>query len=454
MERKENKMGTEPIFPLLLSMAIPMMISMLVQAFYNIVDSIFVAKISEDALTSVSLAFSAQNLMIALGTGTGVGVNALLSKSLGEKNFDRANKTAVNSIFLAFICWLVMLVFAVFGVEVYMNALTKSPVIREYGNVYLVIVCGLSIGIYMQIAFERLLISTGLTFYSMITQATGAIVNIILDPIFIFGWCGLPKMGVMGAALATVIGQSVGATLAIILNIKYNKDINLSFKGFKPDGYIIRRIYSVGVPSIIMASIGSVMTYGFNILLDSFKGIGSTAQAVFGAYFKVQSFCFMPIFGLNNGMVPIVAYNYGAKRPERMKEAIKDAAIVAFSIMAVATIVFELIPGILLGMFDPSPEFLEIGIPALRIIATHFMLAAFGIVISSTCQAVGKGMYSMWASMCRQLVVLLPAAYVLSFFGLEAVWYAFPIAEVVSLSMCLWFLARINRKIINPMMNA
>lgn len=445
---QENKMGVRPVVPLLLSMAVPMMISMLVQAFYNIVDSIFVAKLSEDALTAVSLAFSAQNLMIALGTGTGVGVNALLSKSLGEKNFDRANKTAVNSLFLAVICWLVMLLFGLFGVNTYMDTLTGSDVIREYGKQYLTLVCGCSIGVYTQIALERILISTGRTVYSMITQAVGAIINIIMDPILIFGLIGFPKLGVAGAALATVFGQIVSASLGLFFNLKFNKDIKISFKGFRPDGDIIKRIYSVGVPSIIMASIGSVMTYGMNILLDRFS---STAQAVFGVYFKLQSFCFMPVFGLNNGMVPIIAYNYGAKKPERIQKTIRAGIVTAFTIMFIATLVFELMPDLLLRMFDASDEMLRIGVPALRIIAIHFMIAAFSIIIVSTCQAFGKGLYSMWVSICRQLVVLLPSAWLLSMISLNAVWFAFPIAELVSVAMCIVFYGRIKKKIILPM---
>lgn len=445
---KENKMGVKPIVPLLLSMAVPMMISMLVQAFYNIVDSIFVSKMSEDALTAVSLAFSAQNLMIALGTGTGVGVNALLSKSLGEKNFERANKTAVNSLFLAALCWLVMLLFAVFGVNIYMNALTSSEVIREYGKQYLTLVCGCSIGMYTQVASERILISTGRTIYTMVTQAVGAIINIIMDPILIFGLIGFPKLGVAGAALATVFGQLVSASLAVFFNLKFNNDIKISFKGFRPDGDIIKRIYSVGVPSIVMASIGSFMTYGMNILLDRFS---STAQAVFGVYFKLQSFCFMPVFGLNNGMVPIIAYNYGARKPGRIQKTIWTGLVTAVLIMGIAVLIFEFMPGILLRMFDASEEMLRIGVPALRIIAIHFLLAAFSVVIMSTCQAFGKGLYSMWVSICRQLVVLLPSAWLLSMINLDAVWFSFPIAELISVTMCSIFYKKIKKNIILPM---
>lgn len=446
-ESRENKMGTMPVNELLISMSLPMMISMLVQALYNVVDSIFVSRISENALTAVSLAFPIQSLMIALGAGTGVGVNALLSRSLGEKDYKRVNASAENGIFLAGINFLVFLIIGFFAVRPFYCSQTNDAEIITYGIQYLTIACCFSFGLYTQFIFERLLQSTGKTFYTMITQATGAVINIILDPIFIFGLCGAPRLGVAGAAIATVIGQIVAGILAMIINHKVNDEIHLSVKGFRPSVRVIGQIYTVGIPSIIMQSIGSIMVYGMNRILIAFS---STATAVFGVYFKLQSFVFMPVFGLNNGMVPIIAYNYGARQKERMIKTMKLSILYALVIMTVGLVIFQVFPDKLFMLFDASEHMLSMGIPALRIISFHFLLAAFGIVCTSVFQALGNGVYSMIVSICRQLVVLLPAAYILAQFGdVNYVWWAFPIAEAVSMMLTIVFMIMINKKTIS-----
>ena len=447
VEEKENKMGVMPVNKLLMNMSLPMMISMLVQALYNVVDSIFVSRIEENALTAVSMAFPIQSLMIALGVGTGVGVNALLSRSLGEKDYDRVNKAAGNGIFLAGINYLVFLLVGILVTTPFYLSQTKDAQILSYGQQYLTIICCCSFGMYGQFIFERLLQSTGRTFYTMITQSIGAIINIILDPIFIFGYFGIPKMGVAGAAIATVIGQIVAGTIALVINIKKNDEIQLKVKGFRPDGKTIARIYEVGIPSIIMQAIGSVMTYGMNRILIIFS---STAVAVFGVYFKLQSFIFMPVFGLNNGMVPIIAYNYGAGKKDRLIKTLKLSIIYAVGLMLLGVIIFQLFPAPLFALFDASETMLAIGIPALRIISLSFIFAGFCIVCGSLFQALGNGVYSMVVSIARQLLVLLPVAYLLSLSGkVEAVWWAFPIAEIVSLSLTVFFMFRINRKVIS-----
>lgn len=445
-EIKENKMGFMPVNRLLISMSLPMMISMLVQALYNVVDSIFVSRINENALTAVSLAFPLQSLMIALATGTGVGMNALLSKSLGEKNFKKADKVAINGVFLAVVSYAVFLLVGLFAVKPFYASQTTDQQILTYGYQYLTIVCCCSFGIYSQFVFERMLQSTGKTFYTMITQTTGAVINIILDPILIFGYFGMPKMGVAGAAVATVIGQVIAAVFAFMINQKKNTEIHLAFKGFKPDKTIIGQIYAVGVPSIIMQAIGSVMTYGMNRILMVFT---STAAAVFGVYFKLQSFIFMPVFGLNNGMVPIIAYNYGAAKKDRLIKTMKLSIIYAVSIMLIGLLVFQFFPAQLFMLFDASETMLAIGIPALRIISLSFLFAGFCIVCGSVFQALGNGVYSMMVSIARQLIVLLPVAYLLSQLGnVDYVWWSFPIAEIISLVMTLVFLMLINKKII------
>ena len=445
---QENKMGVMPVNQLLLNMSLPMMISMLVQALYNIVDSIFVAKLSENALTAVSLAFPVQTLLIAVGTGTGVGVNALLSKQLGEKDFKQVNKTAMNGIFLAAVSFLIFVIVGIVGVKPFYASQIKDadPEIYNMGVQYLTIVCVCSFGLYAQLIFEKLLQSTGKTLYTMISQATGAIINIILDPILIFGLVGMPKLGVAGAAIATVIGQIVGGSLGLIFNLKRNKEIHISLKGFHPDKNTILNIYKVGVPSIIMQAIGSVMTYSMNMILIAFS---STATAVFGVYFKLQSFFYMPVFGLNNGLIPIVAYNYGAGKRSRLIKAMKCSYVCAFVLLALGFVVFETIPRALLGLFEASDEMLAIGIPALRTIGIHFLMSWFCIISGSVFQALGNGVYSLVVSVARQLVVLLPVAFILARLGgLTAVWWSFPIAEMMSLCVSSFFLFRIYEKII------
>lgn len=449
VETRENKMGVMPVNKLLLNMSLPMMVSMLVQALYNIVDSIFVAKLSENALTAVSLAFPIQTLLIALGTGTGVGVNSLLSKQLGEKDLKQVSKTAMNGVFLAVMSFIVFVIVGIIGVRPFYASQVKGadPEILTLGVQYLTIVCVCSFGLYAQLIFEKLLQSTGKTLYSMITQAVGAVTNIILDPILIFGLLGMPKLGVAGAAIATVIGQIVGGTLGLIFNIKVNKEITLTVKGFKPDPGTIGNIYKVGVPSIIMQAIGSVMTYGMNQILITFS---STATAVFGVYFKLQSFFFMPVFGLNNGLIPIVAFNYGAGKRSRVIKAIKCSLVYAFVLLLAGFIVFETVPAVLLGMFEASDEMLAIGVPALRVIAFHFLIAWFCIIAGSVFQALGNGVYSLVVSVARQLVVLLPVAFILARLGgLHAVWWAFPIAELMSFCVSSLFMILINRKVIS-----
>lgn len=442
-----NRMGTDPIQPLLIKTSLPMIASMLVQALYNIIDSLFVARIEEDALTAVSLAFSMQNLMIAIAIGTGVGFSSLVSKSLGERNFEMANRAANNAFPLYGLTYLLFLVMAFTLTEPFFRVQHASDNITQYGIEYMKTVLIFSFGMLFQICLERILLSTGKTFFTMITQATGAVINCIMDPILIFGLLGAPALGVKGAAIATIFGQLVAAALALFFNLKYNKEITLSFKLMKLSAPVVRRIYAVGVPSIIMAAIGSVMNFGFNRIL---MGFTSTAAAVFGAYFKLQSFIFMPVFGLNNGMVPIVAYNYGARNKSRVLETVKYAMVYAIAIMLVGFLLFETIPGPLLRFYDASPEMLDIGIPALRIIAVTFLLAGACIMMSSFFQALGNGVYSMIVSIMRQMVVLLPAAYFLSLTGkLSAIWWSFPIAEVMSLAVCLFFM----RKIIKDKLN-
>lgn len=444
--RKENKMGVMPENKLLLSMSLPMMVSMLVQALYNIVDSIFVSRISEDALTAVSLAFPVQSFMIAVGVGTAVGVNALLSKTLGEKEYGKAQIVADNAVFLAAICYIVFCMVGIFAVEPFYLTQTTDAEILEYGKQYLTIVCVVSVGIFMQTMFERLLQSTGKTFYTMITQGTGAIINIILDPILIFGIGFIPAMGVAGAAWATVIGQIVAAILAIYFNKKHNEYITIKVGKIRPKAHIIKQIYAVGAPSIVVQAIGSVMVYGMNLILIAFT---STATAVFGVYFKLQSFVFMPVFGLNNGMVPIIAYNYGAGKRSRVIKIIKLSIMYAVGMMLVGFMLMQIIPDKLLLLFNASETMLEIGVPALRTISTSFLFAGFCIVCGSVFQALGNGLYSMFVSIARQLVVLLPVAYLLSKLGnVDYVWWSFPIAEVASLTFSAYFLIRIYTKII------
>ncbi|MDD7219698.1 MAG: MATE family efflux transporter [Clostridia bacterium] len=449
---QENKMGVMPISKLLISMSVPMMLSMLVQALYNIVDSIFVAKIGESALTAVSIAFPMQNLMIAVGSGTGVGINAVVSKALGEKRQDYANKAANNGIWLAGASFVgFSLLVLIFG-KMFISSQTvnaSNPQIAVYGLQYIRIIGIMSFGLFFQMTFERLLQSTGKTIYSMITQMIGAVINIILDPILIFGLFGFPRLEVAGAAIATITGQVIAACIGLLLNIKVNKELHISPVRYRPSWKIVKHIYSVGIPSIFMMSISSVMNFGMNKLL---MGFSSTATAVFGAYYKLQSFIFMPIFGMNNGMIPIVAYNFGARKPGRIVKTVQLSVTYATGIMVIGCILFHVIPGTLLGMFNASGTMLEIGIPALKIISYSFLLAGFGIVSSSFFQAMGHGMLSLIVSVLRQLVVLLPAAFVLAKAGgLKAVWWSFPLAEVCAAVFSILFVRYVYQKEIKPL---
>lgn len=445
-QTKENKMGTMPVNKLLVTMSLPMVISMIVQALYNIVDSIFVSRLSEDALTAVSMAFPMQNLMISVAVGTGVGINAMLSRALGEKKFEAANKTAENGIFIEVLGYVLFLLIGIFVTKPFFLAQAGAGDIANMGIEYTRICLLMSFGIFMQIGFERILQSTGRTIFTMITQSTGAIINIILDPILIFGLFGMPKMGVAGAAIATVTGQICAAILAITFNLTKNPDVHISFKGFKPQIIFVKNILSVGIPSIIMSSVGSAMTFGMNKILITFS---STAVAVFGVYFKLNSFVFMPVFGLNNGMVPIVSYNYGAQNKKRLIKTIKLAIMYAVCIMFIGIMLFQFIPDVLLKLFDASDHMLEIGIPALRVISLSFAFAGICIVISSSLQALGHGFLSMMISITRQLIILLPSAYILAKFGgIHAVWWSFNIAEIASLTLSLLFFKHMYNKII------
>ncbi len=443
--RETNKMGTMPVKGLIVSMSLPMMISMLVQALYNVVDSIFVSRISENALTAVTLAFPMQNLMIALAAGTGVGINAMLSRSLGEKRFDRADQAACVGILLNIIHYFIFLFIGIFLAGAFIRSQTDDPEILALGITYLRIVCVLSIGVFFQITLERLLQSTGRTLYSMISQITGAVINIILDPLLIFGVGPFPRLGVAGAAFATIFGQVAGSAIALTLNLKKNKDIRLSWSlVLHPSADAVKEIYAVGVPSALMMAIGSVMTYLMNQILIAFS---STATAVFGVYFKLQSFVFMPVFGLNNGMIPVLAFNYGARNASRIRESLRFSMTLALSIMLAGTAVFELIPGVLLDLFAASDEMKAIGIPALRIIALSFPVAAVCIVMGSVFQAFSVSLYSLIVSVGRQLVVLIPAAFLLARTGLLVhVWWAFPIAEIASLLLSVTLFRKTYRE--------
>jgi len=447
----ENKMGTMPVNKLMVSMSLPMIASMLVQALYNVVDSVFVAQISENALTAVSLAFPIQSLMIAVSSGTCVGINALLSRSLGEKRQKEANLSAVNGVFLAFVSYLVFALMGIFGSHLFFASQTENREIVEFGTQYLTICLIFSFGIFMEMTFERIMQSTGRTIYSMVTQGTGAIINIILDPIMIFGLFGFPRLGIRGAAIATVTGQIIAMILAVWFNHKKNRDVQLSFKGFKPDGRIIAKIYEVGVPSIVMQSIVSIMTFGMNKILIMFS---ETAVSVLGIYFKLQSFIFMPIFGLNNGVIPIVAYNYGAGHKKRIMDTIKLSTFIAVGIMLIGLIIFQVFPEGLLKLFNASDHMLEVGVPALRIISTSFLFAGYCIILGSVFQALGNGVYSLIVSVARQLLCILPLAYVFArVAGLHAVWYSFPLAELISVTLTTILFRRIYVKKLKNLKN-
>lgn len=440
-------MGTMPINRLILTMSLPMMTSMLIQSLYNIVDSIFVAQINENALTAVSLAFPVQNLMIAVQVGTGVGMNALLSRQLGERKEKDARVTAANGVFLGVAHYVVFLVLGLTLVNFFFQSQTGNEQIVEYGNQYLTIIMCLSVGQFIQVTYERLLQSTGQTLYTMYTQGLGAIINIILDPIMIFGWFGFPALGVAGAAYATVIGQIVAALLGIYFQQKKNKELDINYRDWKPSLPVLKEIYRVGIPSMVMTSITSVTTFALNMIL---AGFSSTAIAVYGVYFKLQTFVFMPVFGLCNGMIPILSYNFGARKRDRMVKIIKYTIYYAVGIMLSGLVLFQTFPNQLLELFNASEEMIEIGIPALRIISLSFIFAGFGIINGTIFQAFGRGMMSLSVSILRQLVVLMPVAYFLSLTGkLNIIWWAYPTAEIFSALLCAIFLRYIFKKYIN-----
>ena len=465
MSRKENprlvgnKMGTMPVGKLLVNMAMPMIIAMLVQALYNVVDSYFVSRISTDeavkesAIAAMSLSFAIQNILIGFATGIGVGVNALLSKSLGEGNQDRANRTAGNGVVLMVICTGIFILFGMFGARYYFNMMSNSPMTVEFGTQYISICCMLSLGIFIEILGERLLQASGRTFYTLITQGTGAVINIILDPVLIFGLGPFPKMGMAGAAVATVVGQWIAAGLAIYFNLKHNPDLQFSLRFLKPKKEIVGPVLTVGIPTVIMTSIGSVMNMGLNGILQGFTQYGEVPVNVFGIYFKLQSFFFMPLFGMNNATISIVAYNYGAQKPQRITKVLKIACIGALSFMVLGLVVFQIFGRQLLGIFDSSELFLSLGVRALRTISLCFPFAAISIALIASFQALGNGIYSTIISLIRQLIVLLPAAYLLSLTGnVNVVWWAFPIAEMMSFLATMFLFANIYRKKIRPML--
>ena len=446
---QENKMGVMSEGKLLLNMALPMIASMLVQALYNVVDSVFVSQISESAVTALSLAFPIQNMQIGFAVGIGVGVNSLLSKSLGEKNQEGANRAAGNGLILMLIITAVFMLFGFFGVRPYYEMQSDVRETVEGGIVYSQICCVFTVGVFLSILGERLLQSTGRTFYTMITQSTGAIINIILDPILIHGWFGAPAMGIAGAAVATVIGQWVSAMLVWFFNFKCNPEVQFGTRYLRLEGSTVRQILTVGVPSIVMNGIGSIMTFGMNQILQNFT---ETATGVFGVYFKLQSFFFMPLFGLNNATISIIAYNYGARKPGRITKTLKIACSAAFGLMLLGFAVFQLAPDALLGLFNPSDAFLSIGRAALHTISWSFPIAAFCIVLGACFQALGNGIYSTVTSLCRQLLVLLPVAYLLSLTGdVEKVWLSFIVAEFASAAATFYFFRRIYREKIQPL---
>ena len=448
-ELQENKMGIMPVGKLLFNMALPMIISMIVQALYNVVDSIYVSQVSESAVTALSLAFPVQNMQIGFGLGIAVGVNSLLSKSLGEKDQEAANFAAGNGIFLMIIAVALFMLFGIFGARPYFEMQSTVAETVEGGIAYTSICCVFTLGCFAQMLGERLLQSSGRTVYTMISQSTGAVINIILDPIFIHGWLGLPAMGVAGAAIATVIGQWVAAGMCLFFNLRFNPDVQLGLKYIRPRTQTLKPILAVGIPTLVMNSIGSVMNFGMNQI---FQGFQETATGVFGIYYKLQSFFFMPLFGTNNATISIIAYNYGARKPERMTKTLRLALVTGLCFMLFGLAVFQLMPQTLLGLFNPSEEFLRMGVKALRIVSIHFPIAAVGIMLGASFQALGNGVYSTIVSLCRQLLVLLPVAYLLSLTGnVDNVWWSFPIAEVVSALVTLVLYRRLYLKKIKPL---
>ena len=448
---QENKMGVMPVGKLMVNMALPMIISMLVQALYNVVDSVYVSQVSESAVTALSLAFPIQNLQIGFAVGIGVGVNSLLSKSLGERNQKAANLAAGNGMVLMLIVTALFMLFGIFGVRPYFEMQSNVAETVEGGIVYTRIISVFSAGIFLEILGERLLQATGRTVHTMISQSLGAIINIILDPILIHGWLGMPAMGIAGAAVATVIGQWAGALLVLVFNWRHNPEVQFGKQYLKLEKKTVGSILTVGVPSIVMNGIGSVMNFGMNQILQGFT---ETATSVFGVYFKLQSFFFMPLFGINNATISIMAYNYGARKPDRLLKSLKYACGAAVSIMLLGLAVFQFFPAVMLNMFNPTPAFLEIGQVALRTISWSFPIAAIGIALGASFQALGNGIYSTIVSLCRQMLVLLPAAYLLSLSGqVDLVWMSFPIAEVVSGIVTVLLFARLYRQKIKPLFN-
>ena len=444
-----NRMGTAPVGKLLASMAWPLMLSMLVQACYNMVDSLYVSRLGESAVTAMGLAFPVQNMQIGFASGIAVGVNALLSKSLGENNRERASKAAGTGILLVLIAGVVFLLFGIFGARPFFEMQSDVKTTIDGGTAYVSICSILSLGIFIEILGERLLQASGKTIFTLYTQGTGAVINILLDPVFIFGWGPIPALGIAGAAVATVIGQWIAAIMAVFFNLRYNHDVTFSLKNIRFHKYTTGPILAVGIPSTLMMAIGSVMNFGMNMIFQSFR---ETATAVFGLYYKIQSLFFMPVFGINNATISIVAFNYGARQPERIKKALKLTIGAMLCFMIAGVVVFETIPGLLMDLFEAGEEMRKMGISALRIVALHFPLAAVGIGLGASFQALGNGVYSSITSLCRQLIVLLPAAWLLSLSGdVNLVWWSFPIAEVVSLMVTVFLFTRIYRQKVKPL---
>ncbi len=440
---QEERMGAARMFPLIMSMSLPAMFSMLIQALYNIVDSYFVAQYSDKAVPALSLAFPIQNLLIAFAVGTAAGVTSLISRRLGQGARKEAESVAAHGIVLSVITWAVFALFGAFFTDPFFRMFESDTEIIRMGNTYLSICCIFSFGQFVVCMLEKILQATGNMFWPMMFQLVGAIFNIIFDPILIFGWFGIPAMGVTGAAIATVGGQIASMVLAIVV-ISRRQPIKISLKGFHLSGAVVKNIYAVGVPAIVMQAISTVMNMAINAILASFS---TAAYTAFGLYFKLRSFVFMPVLGLNQGLMPITGYNYGAKNRKRLLQSFYYGCLVAFIIMMMGMLVFLCLPRQLLGIFKPDEELLKVGIPALRIISLCFPLAALGLVSSNMYQAIGKGSYSLIMSLMRQLVVLVPAAWLLAHFtnNVDMVWWSFPIAEAVSLATSAFFFFKIYK---------
>lgn len=443
---EENKMGVMEMKKLLLTMSFPIMISMLVQALYNIVDSMFVARVSETALTAVSLCYPVQMIIVAVACGTGVGVNALLSRYLGEKKYKKANQIALHGIFLAICNWIVFAILGFFFSEAFLRLFSSNEQILEMGVSYMKICTIVSFGVFVQITYERIMQSTGNTIYNMIIQGVGALINIILDPIFIFGYFGIPALGVSGAAIATVIGQIVAMILGIVITQKRIKEVNISIKEWKLDLGMIKNLYKIGFPAILMQSIMSFMTVFMNMILIPYSEL---AVSVFSIYYKLQQFVFMAVFGMNNALIPIVAYNYGARKRTRILQAIRFSLIISSIIMAVGTIVFEIIPKELLYLFDAKENMLAIGVPSLRIISLSFIFAGISMVLCSVFQALGHANKSLYITLLRQLLILIPLTWGLAkLFGLNVGWWSFPITEAICAGISLVLLVVVRKNTI------